>query len=159
MAAFSFMNRSRTDHQPLPMPILIFCCVRIFLPVHFALSLSLSPGLPCLSHFLIFQFFFFCLLFVSVRFGSVSFVFSAFLSTAQLIKKRFRLALIARIRIRIHSRPIATHSIPYALLHHLKISTMFGLLPQADLCLSHLPRFVSYRMVSWRFSRVRGLRT
>lgn len=58
------------------------------------LSLSLSLSLPCLSHFLIFQFFF-CLLFVSVRFGSVSFVFSAFLSTAQLIKKRFRLALIA----------------------------------------------------------------
>lgn len=138
MAAFSFMNRSRTDHQPMPllkpMPILIFCCVRIFLPVHFLLSPTL---LLCLSHFSLYHYFFtssssFIFSFCVICFGSLRFarfVFSAFLSTAQLIKKRFRLAFVfvfvPRAIAATHSRILFDSLCSSS--HQLKIATMFGL--------------------------------
>lgn len=93
MAAFSFMNRSRTDHQcrcrrrrrrRSSMTIFLVCFFLLRanlytqLPPSPAHPLPLSHS-PSLSHFL----------FVSLRF-----IFSAFLSTAQLIKKRFALAFV-----------------------------------------------------------------
>lgn len=122
-------------------------------------SLPLSWSLPRLSHFYFttssssfsFQLWVF-VLFVSVRFASVRsprFVFSAFLSTAQLIKKRFRLAFVF-----VRRAIAATHSyIVFDSLcssSHLKITTMFGLLPQADVSL--LLRFVSWRF--WGFENL-----
>lgn len=131
------MNRSRTDHQPMPllkpMPILIFCCVRIFLPVHFLLSPTL--WLTASSFSLLLHYFFtsfsslsFCVIcFGSLRFAR--FVFSAFLSTAQLIKKRFRLAFVfvfvPRAIAATHSRILFDSLCSSS--HQLKIATMFGL--------------------------------
>lgn len=135
------MNRSRTDHQPMPllkpMPILIFCCVRIFLPVHFLLSHSLAyclvfltSTLPLLLHYFFTSFssLGFCVIcFGSLRFAR--FVFSAFLSTAQLIKKRFRLAFVfvfvPRAIAATHSRILFDSLCSSS--HQLKITTMFGL--------------------------------
>lgn len=134
------MNRSRTDHQPMPlfkpmpMPILIFCCVRIFLPVHFllshspALSFSLLTLPLLLYHFTSFSTLSFCVIcFGSLRFAR--FVFSAFLSTAQLIKKRFRLAFVfvfvPRAIAATHSRILFDSLCSSS--HQLKIATMFGL--------------------------------
>lgn len=131
------MNRSRTDHQPMPLlkPILIFCCVRIFLPVH--LLLSHSPALsfslltlPLLLHhfFTSFSSFSFCVIcFGSLRFAR--FVFSAFLSTAQLIKKRFRLAFVfvPRAIAATHSRILFVSYSLCSSSHQPKIATMFGL--------------------------------
>lgn len=137
------MNRSRTGHQPMPllkptpMPILIFCCVRIFLPVHFLLSHSpahcpvflTSTSALLLHHFFTsFSSFSFCVIcFGSLRFAR--FVFSAFLSTAQLIKKRFRLAFVfvfvPRAIAATHSRILFDSLCSSS--HQLKIATMFGL--------------------------------
>lgn len=157
MAAFSFMNRSRTDHQPMPllkpmpMPILIFCCVRIFLPVHFLLSptlwLTASSFSLLLYHYFFttsFSSFSFCVIcFGSLRFAR--FVFSAFVSTAQLIKKRFRLAFVfvPRAIAATHSR-ILFDSLCSSF-HQLKIATMFGLSCRRVMYLFF------FWFVSWRF--------
>lgn len=101
-------------------------------------SLPLSGLLPRLSHFYFtttsspLLHFFFIFSFCVICFGSLRFarfVFSAFLSTAQLIKKRFRLAFVfvfvPRAIAATHSRILFDSLCSSS--HQLKITTMFGL--------------------------------